>query len=51
MSCLSLLFMDNILALVGASADTWDFAKDYLTLVSYGGVFVLISNCFSNILR
>lgn len=51
MSCLSLLFMDNILALVGASADTWDFAKDYLTIVSFGGVFVLISNCFSNILR
>ncbi|MCI8787406.1 MAG: MATE family efflux transporter [Eubacterium sp.] len=50
-SCISLLFMDNILALVGASADTWDFAKDYLTIVSYGGVFVLISNCFSNILR
>lgn len=51
MSCLSLLFMDNILALVGASADTWDFAKDYLTIVSFGGVFVLITNCFSNILR
>ncbi len=51
MSCLSLLFMDNILVLVGASADTWDFAKDYLTVVSFGGVFVLISNCFSNILR
>ncbi len=51
LSCLSLLFMDNILALVGASADTWDFAKEYLMIVSCGGVFVLVSNCFSNILR
>jgi multidrug efflux pump len=51
LSCLSLLFMDNILVLVGASADTWNLAKDYLTIVSYGGVFVLISNCFSSILR
>lgn len=51
LSCLSLLFMNNILALVGASADTWDYAKDYLMIVSCGGVFVLISNCFSNILR
>lgn len=51
LSCLSLLFMDNILVLVGASADTWNLAKDYLTIVSCGGVFVLISNCFSSILR
>lgn len=51
MSCLFLVFMDNILTMLGASADTWDFARDYLTIVSFGGTFVLISNCFSNILR
>lgn len=51
MSCLFLLFMDNILTILGASADTWDFAHDYLTIVSFGGTFVLISNCFSNVLR
>lgn len=51
MSCLFLVFMDQILAMLGVSADTWDFARDYLTIVSYGGTFVLISNCFSNVLR
>lgn len=51
MSCLFLIFMDHILAMLGASANTWDFAHDYLTIVSFGGTFVLISNCFSNILR
>lgn len=51
MSFLFLIFMDNILAVLGASAGTWNFARDYLTIVSFGGTFVLISNCFSNILR
>lgn len=51
MSVLFLLFMDSILALIGASEDTWEYAKSYLTIVSYSGVFVLISNCYSNILR
>lgn len=51
MSCLFLIFMDHILTILGASADTWDYAHDYLTIVSFGGTFVLISNCFSNVLR
>lgn len=51
MTALFLIFMDQILALVGASKDTWEFTKQYLSIVSFGGVFVLISNCFSNILR
>lgn len=29
----------------------WEYAKSYLTIVSCSGVFVLISNCYSNILR
>lgn len=33
MSVLFLVFMDVLLGLVGASADTWDFAKTYLTIV------------------
>ena len=45
------IFMDPILTLMGTSADTWDYTKQYLSIVSLGGVFVLISNCFSNILR
>ena len=51
MMAMFLIFMDQILGLVGASADTWEYTKQYLCIVSLGGVFVLISNCFSNILR
>jgi len=51
MSAGFLLWMDQILALIGASADTWEPAKTYLTIVAFGGPFVLISNCYSNILR
>ena len=46
-----LLFMDQILSLVGASADTWEFAESYLTIVSVSGPFVLINNCYSNVVR
>lgn len=51
MSALFLIFMDSILLLIGASEDTWEYAKSYLAIVSCSGVFVLISNCYSNILR
>ncbi|MGM9625167.1 MAG: MATE family efflux transporter [Eubacteriales bacterium] len=51
MSLLFLLFTDQILSLVGASADTWGYAKKYLMIVSVSGPFVLISNCYSNLLR
>lgn len=51
MSALFLIFMDEILSLVGASPDTWDYAKSYLIIVSLGGPFVLISNCYSNVVR
>ncbi|MCI9535710.1 MAG: MATE family efflux transporter [Lachnospiraceae bacterium] len=51
MSAGFLLFMEQILTLIGASADTWEPAKTYLTIVALGGPFVLISNCYSNILR
>lgn len=51
MSLLFLIFMDQMLALVGASADTWNYAKTYLTIVSLSGPFVLIANCYSNIIR
>lgn len=46
-----LLFIDQILRLVGASADTWEPARTYLVIVAFSGPFVLISNCFSNVLR
>lgn len=51
LSLIFLIFMDDLLALIGASAETWDFTRSYLTIVSYCGPFALISNCYSNILR
>ena len=51
MSVVFLLFMDQILGLVGASSDTWEYAKAYLTIVSFSGPFVLIANCYSNVIR
>lgn len=51
MSALMLTFTDSILSIVGASADTWTFAKTYLVIVVCSGPFVLISNCFSQVVR
>ena len=45
------VFMDQILNFAGASADTWTYAKQYLSIVSLAGPFVLISHCYANILR
>ena len=42
LSALFLIFMDQILTLIGASADTWEYTKTYLTIVSVSGPFVLI---------
>ena len=44
MSLLFLIFMDPLLAIVGASAETWDYSKTYLTIVRVTGPFVLNSN-------
>ena len=46
-----LIFMDPILNLCGASAETSGLAKSYLQIVVCCGPFVLISNCFSNVVR
>lgn len=43
--------MDQILMFVGASSDTWDYAKTYLRIVCVSGPFVLIANCYSNVIR
>lgn len=50
-SCLLLLCMDHLLPIMGVSSETYDHVKSYLTIVSCGGIFMMISNCFSNILR
>lgn len=51
MSACMLIFIEPILSLVGASADTWNLAKTYLMIVVCCGPFVLISNCYSNVVR
>lgn len=51
MAALFLIFMELILSLIGASSDTWDLAKTYLMIVVCSGPFVLISNCYSNVIR
>lgn len=51
LSAVFLIFMDQILTLCGASPETWELAKTYLTIVSLCGPFVLISNCYSNVIR
>lgn len=51
MSALMLIFMDKILLLAGASSDTWEYTETYLTIVVMSGPFVLVSNCYSNVIR
>ena len=51
MAALFLIFMEPILSLIGASSDTWDLAKTYLMIVVCSGPFVLIFNCYANVIR
>ena len=44
-------FMDPILTLLGASEQTIGYAREYLSIVTLAGPFVLISNCYANIIR
>lgn len=51
MMLLIFAFMDSILNLLGASAGTIGYAREYLSIVTVAGPFVLISNCYANIIR
>ena len=46
-----LLCMDGLLTLMGVSTDVWDYAKTYMMIVTLSGPFVILSNCFSGVLR
>lgn len=46
-----LLCMDGLLLLMGVSPDVWNHARVYMTIVTFSGPFVVLSNCFSGILR
>ena len=51
MMVLFLVFMPLILDLIGTSPDTVGYAGEYLSYIAYGGVFVVVSTAFSNIVR
>ena len=51
LSAFFLIGMEQILTLMGTSADTHDHVKTYLRIVSLCGPFVLISNFYSNVVR
>lgn len=46
-----LLGMKPILSLIGCSENTIGFAKDYLSYIAYGAVFVVLSTAFGHIVR
>ncbi len=50
-SVVLIIFMEPILNFLGASGETYEYTKTYLTIVSLCGPFAIISSCFSNILR
>lgn len=51
MMVLFLVGMNPILKLIGASENTVDYARSYLTYIAIGGPFILFSTAFGNILR
>jgi len=51
MSLILFLFMNSILKLIGTSEGTREMTRIYLKIVIVSGPFVLIGNCFSNVLR
>lgn len=51
MALLFLAGMDGILKLIGASANTIGYARDYLTYIAFGGPFIMFGTAFGNILR
>ena len=48
---ISVLGMDQILHLIGASENTIGFARQYLTIISIGAPTIMFSTAFANILR
>lgn len=48
---LMMIFINPLLKILGADEETWSYTKTYLLIVSACGVFSIISNCYTNILR
>lgn len=50
-SILLLIFAEPLSVMLGASPETLSYTKTYLSIVSLSGVFSIISNCYTNIIR
>ena len=50
MSGLFWVFMDQILKLIGASNDIWNYVKSYMMIVTICGPLVIIATCYSNVI-
>lgn len=50
-SALLFLFAEPLALLLGASEETLGFTETYLRIVSLSGVFSIISNCYTNVIR
>lgn len=46
-----LSFMTPILKMIGSSENTEEFAREYMTYISRGAVFVVLSNSLANLVR
>lgn len=51
MAVLFLVGMDVILKMIGASENTMDYARNYLSYIAFGGPFIMFGTAFGNILR
>lgn len=45
------IFLDDVTVMLGASADSVGLTRDYLAIAIGCGIFSMISNCFSSIVR
>ncbi len=51
MAVLFLAGMESILMMIGASENTVEYARQYLTYLAFGGPFIMFGTAFGNILR
>ena len=51
MMALLWIFLDDVTVMLGASADSIGLTKEYLSIAIGCGIFSMISNCFSSIVR
>lgn len=50
-SVLLFVFAEPIAVLLGASDQTLEYTRTYLCIVSFSGIFSILSNCYTNIIR